>query len=102
MRSIDSDACDLLGAGLFCVQNKCAKISFAAQGQPCGVLNGGTAVAICAKNAHCTLGNLSLAGTCDAPLGTGAACDESQGKKCSEPLSCLNGVCAERDLSTCK
>ncbi len=101
-RSNGSDACDLIGKGLFCLQSKCTKVVVAAPGQRCGSLNGGAGVAICAKSAHCTLGDGSTLGTCDAPLAEGDACDDNTDKTCPAPLVCLTGKCAVRDLASCK
>ena len=81
---------------LTCVSQKCVAPTYAAEGQPCGLVNG-QAVS-CQGGLRCS--GLQ-GGTCVAPKNAGDAC--TVGKlECATSLSCIGGTCAVPDYSVCK
>jgi hypothetical protein len=82
--------------GLYCGgtagARTCLAISFVADGQPCGLLTGGT-FAGCSGSGGCYtatgLAGPGQAGTCRAPAADGMACDSVTGPPCLGPARCV-------------
>jgi hypothetical protein len=88
--------------GLYCgtTTRVCALASFAAAGEPCGLVNG--AYTACAGGGHCRLGAGTVMGTCLAPAADGAACDTTTGPNCMAPAQCVSSVCKLPNAASCK
>ena len=99
-------ACDFVAQdcdatqGLYCNQQRvCAMATFAAAGQPCGIVNG--AYVGCSGGARCKGATLTMPGTCLAPAADGAACDVNNGPDCLSPAQCVNSLCKLPNPATC-
>lgn len=75
--------------GFFCSAAKCAKVTVAAEGQPCGT----AALAACAAGTSCIDSKCVKAGALAASCG--------QGVNCAFPLWCANGSCGYEGTSIC-
>jgi hypothetical protein len=97
--------CDL-GAGLTCNTTtlKCAKVSVAATGKPCGTVDDQDA--LCSAGGTCTAAT-GMAGTCIAPAAEGKTCADVGGTGCVAPQRCIgleggaSGTCEFNSAATC-
>jgi hypothetical protein len=100
-KSTSAAGCDK-DLGLQCdpVALTCKLIPYADDGQPCGLVAGGTVM--CKAGGLCVGGSATTAGVCKTPVKDGQACNVSAGPPCATPAKCVRGVCVYGDPAVCK
>lgn len=92
--------------GLVCdgASKKCVAMTFAAAGQPCGVVNNLNVP--CADEGLCLIANGQKAGACVGIAADGAPCDTDVGPSCAFRSSCVitsgsKGTCQPTSFANC-
>jgi hypothetical protein len=90
-------------AGLYCnaTTMACATLQVAADGMPCGYVNG---VFFNCQNGSTCFGSMgtTVSGTCIAPAADGAACDSVNGPGCLLPANCVGTETDGGATGTCQ
>lgn len=94
--------CDTKQA-LYCnpVTMICATIQLAEAGGACGVNLSNQTYTACKASGTCKMAG-GTAGTCQAAVMEGAACNTTGGPNCLSPAVCTNGVCKTPDPASCR
>lgn len=99
--------------GLYCAGSAgaktCTAMTFAHDGQPCGLLSDGSRVGCVAGECYTATGTAGSGdmGACKASVGAPAACDTVLGPSCLAPARCVvpdngsAGTCATPDATMC-
>ena len=89
--------CDLYVKGLACVGGTCQKVTFANEGEDCGVTSG--------RPVACSSGSCKpslLKGTCFKNAKDGEPCDSFLGADCELHASCVDGKCVPLFSQKCE
>ena len=90
--------------GLWCLNEACIEVAYAADGMPCGYVGDGVvecAAGTCYSSAGPTFSYAGpRTGTCKAFAMDGAACDTAAGPGCMSPARCVTGDGGTRGVCT--